>query len=113
MCPVCLLEIAAQLIYRCLCHHSSTLYLNLYQNHFFSKILTNTPSLTAVLNAENYGNVGMLHRHERTCEAKVQYMFPGGAYKTPLTSFQLLEDEGFTIPTELKYFPYRATFDFE
>ena len=56
--------------------------------------------------------MGMLDRHERTCGAKVQYMFPGGAYKTPPTIFELLEDEDFTIPTELKYFPYRATFDF-
>ena len=55
----------------------------------------------------------MLNRHERTCEAKVHYQFPGGAYKTPPTIFQLLEDEGFTIPDHLKYFPYRATFDFE
>ncbi|CAH3160600.1 unnamed protein product [Porites lobata] len=55
----------------------------------------------------------MLHRHERTCEAKVHYTFPGGAYKTPPTIFELLEDEGFTIPPHLKYFPYRATFDFE
>ncbi|CAH3104137.1 unnamed protein product [Porites lobata] len=55
----------------------------------------------------------MLNRHERTCEAKVHYMFPGGAYKTAPTIFQLLEDEGFTIPQHLKYFPYRATFDFE
>ena len=29
------------------------------------------------------------------------------------TIFQLLEDKGFTIPTQLEYFPYRATFDFE
>ena len=58
-------------------------------------------------------HVGKLHRHERTCEAKVHFQFPGGAYKTPLTIFQLLEDEGFTIPEHLKYFPYRATFDFE
>ena len=43
----------------------------------------------------------------------MHYMFPGGAYKTPPTIFQPLEDEGFTIPPHLKYFPYRATFDFE
>ena len=52
-------------------------------------------------------------RDERTCEAKVYYQFPGGAYKTPPTIFQLLEDEGLTIPDHLKFFPYRATFDFE
>ena len=40
-------------------------------------------------------------------------MFPGGAYKVPQTIFDLLEDEGIHIPEDLKYFPYRATFDFE
>ena len=55
----------------------------------------------------------MLHRHERTCEAKVYFKFPGGAYNSPPTIFQLLEGEGFTIPQQLRYFPYRATFDFE
>ena len=40
-------------------------------------------------------------------------MFPGGAYKVPQTIFDLFEDEGIHIPEDLKYFPYRATFDFE
>jgi hypothetical protein len=55
----------------------------------------------------------MLHRHERTCEAKVRYQFPGGTYKTPKTIFDLLEDEGIAIPQHLRFFPYRTTFDFE
>ena len=56
--------------------------------------------------------MSMLHHHERTCEAKVHFQFPGGACKTSPTIFQLLEDEGFTIPKHLKYFPYKATFEF-
>ncbi|CAH3017889.1 unnamed protein product, partial [Porites evermanni] len=55
----------------------------------------------------------MLNRHERTCEANVSYQFPGGAYKTPPTIFQLLGDEGLTVPEHLKFFPCRVTFDFE
>ena len=55
----------------------------------------------------------MLNRHEVTCEAKVCYSFPGSTFKTPKTIFDLLEDEGITIPDHLRYFPYRATFDFE
>ena len=46
-------------------------------------------------------------------ETKVRNVFPGGAYKVAQTIFGLLEDEGIVIPEELKYFPYRATFDFE
>ena len=40
-------------------------------------------------------------------------MFPGGVYKITQTIFDSLEDEGIVIPDVLKYFPYRATFDFE
>ena len=43
----------------------------------------------------------------------MHYQFPGGASKTPLTIFQLLEDKGLIIPDHLKIFPYRATFDFK
>ena len=108
-------EIAAELIHRSLCHYPSTLYLNLYQRHFsyIKDLKKYTKSYCCSRCGKFWKHVGMLHRHERTCEAKVHYTFPGGAYKTPPTIFELLEDEGFTIPPHLKYFPYRATFDFE
>ena len=54
-----------------------------------------------------------LNKHQKTCEATVRHVFPGGAYKVPQTIFHLLEDKGIHIPEDLKYFPYRATFDFE
>ena len=57
--------------------------------------------------------VKALNKHEKTCEATVRHVFPGGVYKVPQTIFDLLEDEGIVIPEELKYFPYGATFDFE
>ena len=108
-------EIAAQLIHRSLCHYPSTLYLNLYQNHFsYIKDMKKYAKSYCCSRCGTYWrHVGKLHRHERTCEAKVCYQFPGGAYKASPTIFQLLEDEGFTVPQHLKYFPYRATFDFE
>ena len=108
-------EIAAQLIHRSLCHYPSTLYLNLYQNHFsyIKDLKKYAKSYSCSRCGTLWKHVGMLNRHERTCEAKVSYQFPGGAYKTPLTIFQLLEDEGLTVPEHLKFFPYRATFDFE
>ncbi|KAL9973270.1 hypothetical protein ACROYT_G019700 [Oculina patagonica] len=108
-------EIAAQLMYRSLCHYTSTLYLNLHQHHFsYIKDLKKYAKSYCCSRCGTYWkHVGKLHRHERTCEAKVRYTFPGGAYKTSPTIFQLLEDEGVTVPEHLKYFPYRATFDFE
>ena len=53
------------------------------------------------------------HRHEKTCDGKVHLKYPGGAYHVPKTIFEELEDEGIIVPEEGRYFPYRATFDFE
>ena len=58
-------------------------------------------------------NARDLNRHEKTCEATVRHVFPGGAYKVPQTIFDLLADEGVEISDDLKYFPYRETYDFE
>ncbi|KAL9984522.1 hypothetical protein ACROYT_G006825 [Oculina patagonica] len=55
----------------------------------------------------------MLNSYEKTCEAYAHNKFPGSAFRTPPNIFDLLEDEGFTISHRLKYFPYRATFDFD
>ena len=108
-------EVAARLIFRSHRHYASTMYLNLHKKHFsYTKDMKHYSHLFCCSRCGKYWkHVGMLHRHERTCDAKVQYKFPGGAYTIPKTIFDLLEDEGFTLPPELRYFPYRATFDFE
>ena len=108
-------ETAAQLIYRSLCNHSSTLYLNLYQNHFsyIKDLNIYTKSFRRSPCGKFRKQANKLRRHERNCEAKVHFKFPGGVYKNPPTIFQLLEDEGFFIPQQMKFFLYRATFDFE
>ena len=110
-------EIAAQLIHRSLCHYPSTLYLNLCQNHFSYikdlKKYAKSYSCSRCGTLWKHMHVGMLNRHERTCEAKVSCQFPGGAFKTLPTIFQLLEKEGLSIPDHLRFFPDRATFGFE
>ena len=84
-------DIAAQLVHSSLCHYLSTLYLNLYQNHFscIKDIKKYAKSYSCSRCGTLWKHVGMFNRHERTCEAKVHYQFPGGAYKThpPFFSF--------------------------
>ena len=46
------------------------------------------------------------NQHERTCDATVRHISPGGAYNVPQTIFDLLADKGIDIPEDL-------TFDFE
>ena len=89
--------------------------LNLYQNHvsYIKDLKKYAKSFSCSWCGTLWKDGFKFNRHERTCDAKVHYEFPGGAYKTPPTIVQLLEDEGLTIPDYLKFFPYRATFDFE
>ena len=54
-----------------------------------------------------------LHRHERTCEAGVNRKYKGGVYHPPPSVFERLDDEGVVVSDSLRFYPYRATFDFE
>ena len=60
-----------------------------------------------------YGNGHHLHRHESVCEGGIRLTYPGGVYQPSPSIFQRLDDEGFVGIEDLRYYPYRATFDFE
>jgi hypothetical protein len=108
-------SIAAQLIQRSHRSYANSMYLNLYGSHFsYIKNLSMYPKSYCCSKCDKmWKTARALNRYERTCEATVRHVFPGGAYKVPQTIFDLLADEGIDIPEDLKYFPYRATFDFE
>ena len=53
------------------------------------------------------------NKHEKSCEATVRHVLPGGAYKAQQTIFDLREHERIHIQEDSKYFPYHTTFDFE
>ena len=55
----------------------------------------------------------LLKRHELTCEAGVRHVYNGGVYHPPPSVFERLDDEGIVVDEGLRYYPYRATFDFE
>ena len=108
-------DISASLIRRSHRHYACTLYLNLYENHFsYIKDLARYSKSFCCSRCGKYWKKGFrLNRHEKTCDGKVHLKYPGGAYHVPKTIFEELEDEGIIVPEEARYFPYRATFDFE
>ena len=55
----------------------------------------------------------MLQRHERICEAKVRYSYPGGVYHPKQCILEKIEEFGIDIPEDLKYYSYRAMHDIE
>ena len=108
-------EIYATLIHRSRRHYTTTLYLNLYENHFsYIKYLPRySKSFCCSRCGKYWKGADNLRRHEKTCDGQVQLKYPDGAYHVPKTILDELEDEGILVPQEGHYFPYRATFDFE
>ncbi|CAB4045727.1 Hypothetical predicted protein, partial [Paramuricea clavata] len=108
-------SIVAQLIQLSHRRYTNSMYLNLYGSHFsyIKNLAMYSESYCCSKCDKMWKTAKALNKHERTCEATIRHIFPGGAYKVPETIFDLLADEGIEIPEDLKYFPYRATFDFE
>ena len=55
----------------------------------------------------------MLYRHERTCTGDVRRVYHGGVYHSTPSVFERLDDENIRVAESLRYYSYRATFDFE
>ena len=106
----------AELVRRSPCQYIETMYLNLYEAHFsYIKDIRMYSHSYKCSKCEQalWKSSWELHRHERTCEAGVNQIYKGGVYRPPASIFERLDDEGIIVSPVLRYFPYRATFDFE
>ena len=106
----------AELVRRSPCQYIETMYLNLYEAHFsYIKDIRMYSHSYKCSKCEQalWKSSWELHRHERTCEAGVNRIYKGGVYRPPASIFERLDDEGIIASPVLRYFPYRATFDFE
>ena len=106
----------AEIVRRSLCSYTQTMYLNLYEAHFsYIKDIRMYSHSYKCSKCEQalWKTPYDLHRHERTCEAGVNRKYKGGVYHPPPSVFERLDDEGIVVEKMLRYYPYRATFDFE
>ena len=106
----------AELVRRSLCHYSDTMYLNLHEPHF--SYIQNIQMYCHTYRCRKcehslFKDVWQLNRHERTCTGGVRRVYPGGVYHSTPSVFERLDDENIRVPESLRYYPYRATFDFE
>ena len=121
VCVYQLVEIAdgkttAELVRRSPAQYQETMYLNLYEAHFsyIKDIRMYSHSYKCSKCEQALWKCPYdLHRHELTCEAGVNQIYKGGVYRPPSSIFERLDDEGIIASPVLRYFPYRATFDFE
>ena len=106
----------AELVRRSTDKYPDTMYMNLYETHY--SYIHDIGMYCHSYRCRKCGNSlwktqQHLLRRERTCEAGVNRMYKGGVYRPPPSIFQRLDDEGIVVAQVLRYYPYRATFDFE
>ena len=105
-----------ELVRRSLCQFTDTMTLNLYETHFsyIRDINMYCHSYRCSTCDESLWKYpSLLKRHELTCEGGIRRVYKGGVYRPPASIFERLDDEGIIVSPVLRYFPYRATFDFE
>ena len=106
----------AELVRRSPAQYQETMYLNLYETHFsYIKDINTYCHSWRCRNCETslWKNPKDLHRHKRKCTEGIKRVYKGGVYHPPSSVFERLDDESIVVGDSLRYYPYRATFDFE
>ena len=106
----------AELVRRSPAQYPETMYVHLYETHFsYIRDMKKFSHSYRCSKCENsmWKRPAWLERHELRCEAGVNRIYKGGVYHPPQSIFQRLDDEGIVVGEGLRYYPYRATFDFE
>ena len=106
----------AELVRRSPAQYPETMYVHLYETHFsYIRDMKKFCHSYRCSRCENsmWKRPAWLERHELRCEAGVNRIYKGGVYRPPASIFERLDDEGIIVSPVLRYFPYRATFDFE
>ena len=108
-------QVHARIIRRSNNLFDETLYVNLFENHysFITSIEHFCKTFQCRVCSKLFKKPYELNRHETTCQLEVNHKFVGGYYKPTPTVFDMLKNEGIVFPEQLRYYPYRATFDFE
>ena len=109
-------DTSAQLVRRSLGKHANTMYFNLHETH--CSLIHDIKGYSRSYRCSKCEHSlwkcpAWMERHELTCEEGVRHVYKGGVYHTTPSVFQRLDDEGITVANTLRFYPYRATFDFE
>ena len=107
--------LSCHLIRRSMCKYPDTLNLNLYKTNFsyIHDLTMYTRSFKCKKCGKLFRRSFNLNRHEQTCEVEVKRIFPGGVFHVGQTVFQKMREFGIHVSEELRFYPFRATFDFE
>ena len=104
----------AELVRRSLWHYPEIKYLNLHETHF--SFIQDVRMYCHLYRCRKCSDLlwkyaSKLRQHERTCTGDVRRVNSGGVYHSTPSVYERLDDEN--MAESLRYYPYRATFDFE
>ena len=102
-------------LYRTRCRHTSTMYLNVFDNHlsYINDIRLYSKSYKCRSCEKVCNSFTLWKRHERTCTNSVHLQFPGKFYSPPIDIFDKLKNVGINVNKEEFYYPYFIVYDFE
>ena len=91
------------------------MHLNLYENHFsfIKKFESYAKKFTCKLCDRVFDRADNLKRHSKECCTEQEEIYVGGKFHRDQTIFERLEEEGFQIPEEDRYYPFVSVFDYE
>ena len=105
----------AELVRRSMGHYPDTMNVNLHATHY--SYIRDMQMYSHSYRCQRCGSLWKqsweLRRHELGCEGKIRRVYPGGVFHTTPSIFERLDDEGICVTDDLRFYPYRATFDFE
>ena len=106
----------AELVRRSPAQYQETMYANLHESHY--SYIQDIGKYCHSYRCRKCGDSlwkrpWKLHRHESTCEGGIRRVYKGGVYRPPSSVFERMDDEGVVVSDSLRFYPYRATFDFE
>ena len=109
-------DVSAQLVRRSLRKHADTMYVNLHETYF--SYIRDIKGYTKSYRCRKCGDSlwkgpSRLESHETTCEGDTRRVYKGGVYHPTPYVFQRLDDGGIHVVDILRFYPYRATFEFE
>ena len=105
----------AHSVYKSRGQHGSTMYVNLYQNHlsYIRDFAIYAKKYQCKTCEHHFDRSFNLHRHQRSCDKKTNFVYPGGFYQSTESIFEKLEQYNIHVPEKERFFPRFICYDLE
>ena len=105
----------ARSIYKSRGLQPSTMYVNLYENHmsFIRDFAMYSQKYQCQTCQRHFKKPNDLHRHQKNCDNKTKFIYPGGFHQAKECIFDHLDQFEIHVPEKDRSFPWFMCYDFE